>query len=93
MNGGQAAEIPPVISIRSKSNGAAIVSKNLARKGLRPVGEDGVVLGEAFFRCRGRGDDDDGKAAEVKVHHGAMLVRQSSQSAVRRRFEEVEVAA
>lgn len=93
LGGGEAAEVPPVISIRSESDSGVIVSENPAGNGIRPVGEDGVVSGEALLGCGGRGDDDDGEAAEVKLHHGAVLLGESLQGEVRRRFEEVEVAA
>lgn len=90
-DGGDAAEIPPVIPVRSESDGGVIVPEDSACGGIRPIGEHGVVLGEALFRRGGRGDDDDREAAEEELHDGAVLLGQSSQRAVRHRFEEVEM--
>lgn len=92
MDGGDAAEIPPVIAVGGEANGGVNVSENSAGSRIRPVGEDSVVSGETLLHCGGRRDDDGREAAEVELHHVSVLLRQSSQGAVRHRFEEVEVA-
>lgn len=67
LDGCQTAEVPPMVSIRRESNGCVIVPKNFAGKGFRLVGEDDIVLGETFFGCRGRGNEENWAAAEMKI--------------------------
>lgn len=93
LGGGEAAGVLPVGPVRGESDGGVVVSEDSAGGGIGAVGEDGVVFGEAVFGGGGRGDDDDGEAAEVELHHGAVLLGEGLERAVRRcRFEEVEVA-
>lgn len=81
-----------MLSIRGQPNGGVIVPKNFATKGLRPVGKDDVILGEAFFRCGWRGDNEYGAAAKIKIHNGAIILGKSFESTVWRSSEKVEVA-
>lgn len=92
MGGGDAAEGPPMVAVGSEADGGAAVAEDAGCEGVGAVGEDGVVSGEAVLGGGGRGDDDGGEAAEVELHHGAVLLGERLESAVGRGLQEVEVA-
>lgn len=69
-----------------------VVAEEFSDEEAGPVGEDGVVCGEAVSRGGGGGDEEDAAGAEVEEDDGAVAAGEGCEGAVEGRVEEVEVA-
>ena len=69
-----------------------VVVEDLSGEGVRPVGEDDVVLGEAFFGGGGGGDQEELARAAAEEEDLAVLGGEGLKGPVDRFFEKMEVA-
>lgn len=85
-------QVPPVVPVRRPNQARVVVADVLAEEEAGAVGEDDVVLGEAFLGGGGGGYDQDAAGAELEEEDGAVAVRDGGEGAVEGLPEEVEVA-
>ena len=72
LEGGDSPEVSPVVSVVSPGHAGVVVADVLSGQELGAVGENDVVLGQAFFGGR-RGRNKDGVArAQLKENNGAV---------------------
>ena len=71
LDDGEAAEDPPELAVGGPRVGGVVVGEVVAGEGGGAVGEDDVVGGEAVIDGGGRGDDEEGFAAEAEREDGA----------------------
>jgi len=87
-----AAEVAPVVAVGRQGDSGAVVADVLAGEKARPVRQDDVVFGEAFLRCRCRGNDNDEARTEPEREDLAVFLRKGVERAVERLFHLVEVS-
>jgi len=91
--GANAAEVTPVVAVRSCTNGCVVVCDVFGGELERPAGENDVVLaGEGFLGERRGCYDHDASGAETEGKDWAVLVGVALEETVDRRFHEVEMA-
>lgn len=81
-----------MLAVRCGPDGGVVVAEVLGGEHERTVGEDDVVVGEAFFDSGGGGDDEDWAGAEEEVKDVAMLLGELGEVLVDGCLEKVEVA-
>ena len=69
-----AAEVAPVVAVGGNGDGGVVVPYILAGEEVRAVGQDDVVLGEAFLHRERRRNDDDKTGAEPEGENRAIFL-------------------
>lgn len=70
---GKAAEVAPMVTIRSGADCSTIVAADLEGYDFGAVGENDVVLSEALLDGGGGGEDDEAAGAEAEEEYWAVL--------------------
>jgi len=81
-----------VLAVRGESNYGAVVAQVLASEHDRAVGEDDVIVGEAFFGGGGGGDDEDWAGTKAEVKDVDMLLGELGEGLVHWGLKKVKVA-
>lgn len=66
LDGGDAAEVSPVVAVRGEGDVGVVIAEMLAGEEARAVGQDDVVFGEALANDRGRRNDNDKTRAKTQ---------------------------
>lgn len=74
VDGDDAAEVAPVVAVGGNGDGGVVVPYILAGEEVRAVGQDDVVLGEAFLHRERRRNDDDKTGAEPEGENRAIFL-------------------
>ena len=72
--GAEAAEVAPGIAVRCRGHGGVVEPYMLAGRQARAVGQDDVVLGEAFFDGGRRGNDNHELGSESEGENWTVLL-------------------
>lgn len=81
-----------MVAVRGLGDGGVVVAEVFPYEERRPVGQNDVVFGEAFFHGRGRRYHHHAAGAEVEQQNVAVFTRQVVECSVEGVFDEMEVA-